>query len=519
MGLCTARRVQIRPRVATPQIYYEDEESQVSSADEDVGEAEYTRPRAVAYQPRPRALATSSRDRDLLNPSKTPPVQTIRNYNKVNDDGSFTFGYEAADGSFKEETRGTDCVVRGKYGYVDPDGNKREFTYVSGNPCDPNAPKEDDDDLPEKQEADDLSGPANYPSVRPRPNYPKATTARPHPTTIFQTEYALEDDEASQELKEEEEANVLIRPTPSYRTRPRQNYLQVAPVQGESLYTLDSPRSSSTARPTTSLYRLTTSAPRYQSLSSPTLARHPSTPTYRTVESSTVAAARPQQVAITPRPHVAQVAAAYASPSSTERPGVVYSRQRSTVAPSSADLHLNFAAELERYVNTVPATVTARPAQAKPVKSEPIYQSELVYDPSSGQYNTQLYQNLPQTLGDFRVNHKLQPYVATQPQHVLGLQAQQRPAPNQPQETIYRQQQADQLLQSQQLFAQQQRRQQQQQQQLQQQQQQPQYRPAASQKQQQNYYYALAPSSGSRNAGPLSIGQIDQFLRGSTAQF
>lgn len=30
-------------------------------------------------------------------------------------------GYEAADGSFKEETRGTDCVVRGKYGYIDPD--------------------------------------------------------------------------------------------------------------------------------------------------------------------------------------------------------------------------------------------------------------------------------------------------------------------------------------------------------------------------------------------------------------
>lgn len=38
--------------------------------------------------------------------AKAPPVQTIRNYNKVNDDGSFTFGYESADGSFKEETRG-----------------------------------------------------------------------------------------------------------------------------------------------------------------------------------------------------------------------------------------------------------------------------------------------------------------------------------------------------------------------------------------------------------------------------
>ncbi|CAG5025112.1 unnamed protein product [Parnassius apollo] len=63
----------------------------------------------------------------------------------VNDDGSFTFGYESADGSFKEETRGTDCVVRGKYGYVDPDGNKREFTYVSGNPCDPNNPNEEEE--------------------------------------------------------------------------------------------------------------------------------------------------------------------------------------------------------------------------------------------------------------------------------------------------------------------------------------------------------------------------------------
>jgi hypothetical protein len=34
---------------------------------------------------------------------------------------------EAADGSFKEETRGTDCVVRGRYGYVDPEGEKILF--------------------------------------------------------------------------------------------------------------------------------------------------------------------------------------------------------------------------------------------------------------------------------------------------------------------------------------------------------------------------------------------------------
>ena len=28
-----------------------------------------------------------------------------------------------------------DCITRGKYGYIDPDGKRREFTYVSGLPC------------------------------------------------------------------------------------------------------------------------------------------------------------------------------------------------------------------------------------------------------------------------------------------------------------------------------------------------------------------------------------------------
>lgn len=125
---------------------------------------------------------------------KQPPVQTIRNYNKVNDDGSFTFGYEAADGSFKEETRGTDCVVRGKYGYVDPDGNKREFTYVSGNPCDPNAPKDEDlDDRPENpNEPENI--PANYPTRPIRPLRP--VTVAPKPAiTLFQNNYAQEEEE------------------------------------------------------------------------------------------------------------------------------------------------------------------------------------------------------------------------------------------------------------------------------------------------------------------------------------
>ncbi|CAB3367926.1 Hypothetical predicted protein [Cloeon dipterum] len=121
-------------------------------------------------------------------------VQTIRNYNTINDDGSFTFGYEAADGSFKEETRGVDCVVRGKYGYIDPDGNKREFTYVSGNPCDPNNPDPDeDDDQSEEEEDSNENVPKARPVVRPavRPNVARVRpTASAAPTTpVFQNQY------------------------------------------------------------------------------------------------------------------------------------------------------------------------------------------------------------------------------------------------------------------------------------------------------------------------------------------
>ncbi|XP_008550998.1 mediator of RNA polymerase II transcription subunit 12 [Microplitis demolitor] len=554
VALVSARRVQLRPQLAAPQIYYEDEDTRLSAAEEVEAEdgASYLSERQdTAYQPRTRALP-SPRSKDIESPSKVAPVQTIRNYNKVNDDGSFTFGYEAADGSFKEETRGTDCVVRGKYGYIDPDGNRREFEYVSGNPCDPNAPKEEDDELPSKQEPDEIGGPANYPLIRPRPqkNYPRKPTARP-PTTIFQSELTLEDEEASQELKANDEP-VLIRPT--YRPKVKPNYLQVSAVQGESL-AYESPNAVTQSASTTAspVYRVTSPAPRYHSLASPTSSRHVPTPSYQAYESTSP---RPQStVAITPRPHLLQIAAQYVSPTSTERPGVIYAKQRSTTAnslipsPSSNDVHLNFAAELERYVKTVP--VTSRPvAKVTSVKADPIYQSELVYDPTSGQYSTQLYQSLPQSLGDYRVNHKLQPYVAQQSaQSALGLQQQQqqhqlqqqqlqqqqqqqqqhlqqqqqqqqryqpqsipRPSPRpQPQETIYRQQQTDQLLQSQQLFAQQQRRQQQQQQQ-------PKYQYLGAQRDPNSYYYAVAPSQ-SPSSAPLSISQIDQFLRGSTTGY
>ncbi|XP_043213500.1 programmed cell death 6-interacting protein-like [Amphibalanus amphitrite] len=59
----------------------------------------------------------------------TTPVPILKQVNRVNDDGSYTYGYEAADGSFKLETRSANGEVTGKYGYVDSDGVQRVFDY------------------------------------------------------------------------------------------------------------------------------------------------------------------------------------------------------------------------------------------------------------------------------------------------------------------------------------------------------------------------------------------------------
>ncbi|XP_017755799.1 PREDICTED: DNA topoisomerase 1-like [Eufriesea mexicana] len=67
---------------------------------------------------------------------KKPVAQIIRRYRNDNPDGSITWGFENDDGSYKEEIIGVDCITRGKYGYIDPDGIRREYTYETGIKCD-----------------------------------------------------------------------------------------------------------------------------------------------------------------------------------------------------------------------------------------------------------------------------------------------------------------------------------------------------------------------------------------------
>lgn len=59
----------------------------------------------------------------------TTPVPILKQLNRHNEDGSYSYGYEAADGSFKIETKAANGEVKGKYGYVDDSGNLREIEY------------------------------------------------------------------------------------------------------------------------------------------------------------------------------------------------------------------------------------------------------------------------------------------------------------------------------------------------------------------------------------------------------
>lgn len=83
---------------------------------------------------------------------QTTPVPILKQINRVNDDGSYTYGFEAADGTFKGtyiyyfyyydelcidgtfkvETRDNLGNVRGKYGYVDETGVLKTIEYAAG---------------------------------------------------------------------------------------------------------------------------------------------------------------------------------------------------------------------------------------------------------------------------------------------------------------------------------------------------------------------------------------------------
>ncbi|KAG5674152.1 hypothetical protein PVAND_004136 [Polypedilum vanderplanki] len=74
------------------------------------------------YRPESRSLNGASRYQfaeDIKTTTTQAPIAILKQINRHNEDGSYTYGYEAADGSFKIETKAANGEVKGKYGYFD----------------------------------------------------------------------------------------------------------------------------------------------------------------------------------------------------------------------------------------------------------------------------------------------------------------------------------------------------------------------------------------------------------------
>ncbi|XP_072939034.1 uncharacterized protein [Epargyreus clarus] len=65
---------------------------------------------------------------ETADPAKVEIVKQIR---RLNEDGSYTIGYEADDGTFKIESRDVQGNVKGTFGYIDQDGEIKRVTYTS----------------------------------------------------------------------------------------------------------------------------------------------------------------------------------------------------------------------------------------------------------------------------------------------------------------------------------------------------------------------------------------------------
>merc|ERR1712029_407230 len=61
------------------------------------------------------------------------PVVIIKQVNEINEDGSYTVGYEASDGTFKLETKDAEGNVEGKYGFLDENGEIKIVEYSANN--------------------------------------------------------------------------------------------------------------------------------------------------------------------------------------------------------------------------------------------------------------------------------------------------------------------------------------------------------------------------------------------------
>nr|XP_023013722.1 uncharacterized protein LOC111503604 [Leptinotarsa decemlineata] len=69
----------------------------------------------------------------ILSESNNRKLEIVKKIKKINEDGSYTIGYEADDGSFKIESRDVLGHIKGTYGFVDDKGQIKRVSYSTSN--------------------------------------------------------------------------------------------------------------------------------------------------------------------------------------------------------------------------------------------------------------------------------------------------------------------------------------------------------------------------------------------------
>jgi hypothetical protein len=379
---------------------------------------------------------TSDRDDD-----RKPAVGTTRNYSHINEDGSFTFGYEGEDGSFKEETRGTDCVVRGKYGYVDPDGVRREFTYVSGNPCDPNNPN------PEAEEDDELAAPPTRSGIRQR-----VPLLQRRPLNQEEIQQGLEQ---TTEERVPEEQLALFRSTARQRVRPqaqpqRQDFIQPTTFRPRIRITQPPPTAPPALEEPQQL--LARAFPQFRQrpiIQDPALQDTSPRPFNFDQELQQLTQQQPepqqqQQIQYQPQQqHQQQIAAQQQIQYQQQRqpqhftPAHTFPQRQVFGGANAASLFNNYHQQVQQQQQPEPQQLQQVQQQQQQQQGFGNYRTELVYDPASGQYTSVLVQDIPKTNEEFTLTQRLRAFANPNANNQLQYQPQ-------PQIQYYQQQQPQQ---------------------------------------------------------------------------
>merc|ERR1719208_617684 len=77
--------------------------------------------------------ATTTTSSPASSSTTEAPVVIVKQVNEINEDGSYTVGFEASDGSFRLETKDTEGNVEGKYGFLDENGEIKIVEYSANN--------------------------------------------------------------------------------------------------------------------------------------------------------------------------------------------------------------------------------------------------------------------------------------------------------------------------------------------------------------------------------------------------